>query len=47
MENRWVVQKRNDMLIVIIYSVVGLIVVMGLVTLINYAAYTNYSYAAR
>jgi hypothetical protein len=41
MHNRWVVQKRHEMLTVIIYSVVGLIVVMTLVTLANYAIYAN------
>ncbi len=47
MNNRWVVQKRSDMLIVIVYSVVGLAVVTGLVTLLNYVAYASYTYAAK
>jgi hypothetical protein len=34
-------------LIVVIYSVVGLIVVTGLVTLINYVMYATYTYAAK
>jgi hypothetical protein len=41
MNNRWVVQKRNEMLTVIIYSVVGLIIVTALVTLANYAMSAN------
>ncbi|HEX4002597.1 MAG TPA: hypothetical protein VHX36_08100 [Candidatus Acidoferrales bacterium] len=38
---RWVVQKRHDILTVIVYSVVGLILVTGLITLANYAIYAN------
>jgi hypothetical protein len=41
MNNRWVVQKRYDMLTVIVYSIVGLILVIGLVTLVNYVIYSN------
>jgi hypothetical protein len=41
MNHRWVVQKRHDMLTVIVYSIVGLILVAGLVTLANYAIYSN------
>ncbi|MFZ0784804.1 MAG: hypothetical protein WBC67_00045 [Candidatus Acidiferrales bacterium] len=41
MHNRWVVQKRNDMLVVILYSFLGLILVTGLITLVNYLIYTK------
>jgi hypothetical protein len=41
MGNGWIVQKRHDMLTVVIYSAVGLIIVTVLVTLANYAMYGN------
>ena len=40
-ENQWIVQKRHEMLTVVICSVVGLIIVTALVTLANYAMYAN------
>jgi len=39
--NQWVVPKRRETWPVVIYSIVGFIVVMGLVTLLNYAFYAN------
>lgn len=39
--NQWVSPKRREIWAVTIYSIVGLIVVMGLVTLLNYAFYAN------
>jgi hypothetical protein len=42
MNNRWIVQKRHDMLTTIVYSIIGLILVTGLVTLMNYAIYSNH-----
>jgi hypothetical protein len=42
-DNRWVIEKRREMWRVIIYSVVGLIIITGLVTLLNYASYANSS----
>lgn len=41
MEKQWVVRKRNDMLIAVICSVVGLIIVTALVTFANYAMYAD------
>ena len=41
MQNQWIVQKRHEMLTVVICSVVGLIIVTALVTLANYAMYAN------
>jgi hypothetical protein len=41
MDPRWVTEKRRDMFAVILYSLVGLIIVTALVTLTNYAAYSN------
>jgi uncharacterized membrane protein YuzA (DUF378 family) len=41
MDERWVVEKRYEMVAVIIYSLVGLAVVAALVTFINYAMYSN------
>ena len=41
MDNRWVIQKRREMRKVVIYSIVGLIIVTGLVTLLSYAIYAN------
>lgn len=41
MDNRWVIQKRREMWRVMIYSIVGLIIVTGLVTLLSYAMYAN------
>jgi hypothetical protein len=41
--NRWVIRKRHETLRVIIYSVVGLIIVIALVTFMNYAMYSNSS----
>ncbi len=41
MSNQWIVKKRHETLKVIIYSVIGLIIVTGLVTLLNYAVYAN------
>lgn len=39
--NQWVVPKRRETWSLIICSVVGMIVVMGLVTLLNYAVYSK------
>jgi hypothetical protein len=41
MNNRWIVQKRSDMTAVIVYSIIGLILMMGLVTWLNYAVYST------
>jgi len=41
MNNQWFVKKRNEKLMVVIYSVIGLIVMTVLVTLANYAMYSN------
>jgi uncharacterized membrane protein YukC len=41
MDNQWIVKKRHETLKVIIYSIVGLIIVTVLVTLLNYAMYSN------
>jgi hypothetical protein len=46
MNNRWVVKKRHEMLAVIIYAVVGLILVIGFVTYVNYAMYAHSLHAA-
>jgi hypothetical protein len=41
MRSQWAIEKRQELLRVILYSVVGLAVVIGLVTLANYALYAN------
>ena len=41
MDARWVVEKRYEMVAVIVYSIVGLSVVAALVTFVNYALYSN------
>jgi hypothetical protein len=41
MDARWVVEKRYEMVAVIVYSIVGLAVVAVLVTFVNYALYSN------
>jgi uncharacterized membrane protein YuzA (DUF378 family) len=41
MDARWVVEKRYEMVAVIIYSIVGLAVVTALVIFANYALYSN------
>jgi hypothetical protein len=41
MDRRWVVEKRHELVLVIIYSVVGLAVVTALVTFANYAMYSS------
>jgi hypothetical protein len=42
-DSRWVVEKRREMRIVVIYAIIGLVIVTGLVTLLNYAMYSNSS----
>jgi hypothetical protein len=42
-DSRWVVEKRREMRIVVIYAIIGLVIVTGLVTLLNYAMYNNSS----
>jgi type IV secretory pathway protease TraF len=42
-DSRWVVERRREMRIVVIYAIIGLVIVTGLVTLLNYAMYNNSS----
>ncbi len=39
MKNRWVVPKRDQTWTIVIYSVIGLIILMGLIVFINYLVY--------
>jgi hypothetical protein len=41
MDRRWAREKRHELLMLIIYSAVGLAVVTALVTLANYAMYSG------
>jgi hypothetical protein len=41
MDRRWAHEKRHELVVVIIYSVVGLALVTALVTLANYAMYSG------
>jgi uncharacterized membrane protein YukC len=41
--NRWVIRKSHEKWTVIIYSIVGLIIVVALVTYMNYAMYSRSS----
>jgi len=41
MDRRWVLEKRHELVTVIIYSVLGLAVATALVTFANYALYSS------
>ncbi|HUA00398.1 MAG TPA: hypothetical protein VMB02_08710 [Candidatus Aquilonibacter sp.] len=43
MENQWIIPKRHDRLMTVIYSIVGMILVITLVTLLNYAMWSNHA----
>ncbi|MGA3293628.1 MAG: hypothetical protein ABSE45_06550 [Candidatus Acidiferrales bacterium] len=41
LDRRWAVEKRHELVIVIIYSVVGLAIATALVTYLNYALFSG------